>query len=94
MSSSCASPGDPDYAGSVSLTGTVTKAGEPARAYVRLLNKNADFVAEVPAGADGGFTFYTVPGEWILRAITSAGTHDRKVTISGPTVDPVAISVG
>lgn len=91
--SGCTSPGNPDYKGSVAVTGTVTKDGAPTKAYVRLLNKDAEFVAEVPAGTDGSFTFYTVQGDWIVRAITADGTQDRRITISGPKLEPLAISV-
>ena len=92
--SSCTSPGDPDYKGSVAITGTVTRDGSPAKAYVRLLNQDAEFVAEVPAGDDGAFTFYAVQGEWIVRAIHSGGSQDHPVIIAGPSVAPLAISVG
>jgi hypothetical protein len=87
--SSCTSPGDPTAAGSLALRGRVERDGAPVRAYVRLLDARGDFVAEVPAQADGSFTFYAVAGSWILRVITGSATLDRPVTLANEEVEVV-----
>ena len=52
------------------VRGHVTRAGAPVPAgYARLLNPAGEFVAEVPLGEDGGFTFYAATGEWTLRVL-------------------------
>ena len=52
------------------VRGHVTKAGAPvSTGYARLLNSAGEFVAEVPLGTDGGFTFYAAAGDWTLRVL-------------------------
>ncbi|GAA1930819.1 DUF1416 domain-containing protein [Nocardioides marmoribigeumensis] len=52
------------------VQGTVTAYGEPlARAYVRLVDPDGEFVAEMPTGPDGGFRFFAAPGPWELRVL-------------------------
>ena len=52
------------------VQGHVTSSGAPVRTgYARLLNADGEFVAEVPLGEDGGFTFYAAPGSWTLRVM-------------------------
>jgi hypothetical protein len=60
-----------DGAGNQAIVrGHVTRAGAPVPAgYARLLNADGEFVAEVPLGADGGFTFYAAAGDWTLRVL-------------------------
>lgn len=90
----CTSPGVPDAKGSLPITGRIaTAGGDPARGYVRLLDGNGDFVAEVPAGKDGSFTFYAVAGDWIVRAITSAGSVDRPVRLASADQPEVLVEV-
>ncbi len=44
-------------------------AGPVAGAYVRLLDRTGEFVAEVVSGPRGEFRFHVVPGEWTVRAL-------------------------
>ena len=62
------------------VQGRVTKGGTPVAAgYARLLNADGEFVAEVPLGEDGGFTFYAAPGEWTLRVLAPGGIRADQV---------------
>jgi len=60
----------------------VSRSGSPVSpGYARLLNADGEFVAEVPLGDDGGFTFYAAPGDWTLRVLAPGGLRaDRAVT--------------
>jgi Protein of unknown function (DUF1416) len=58
------------------VQGHVTSAGTPVHSgYARLLNADGEFVAEVPLGEDGGFTFYAAPGSWTLRVLAPGGVR-------------------
>lgn len=49
--------------------------------YARLLNDSGDFVAEVPLGDGGGFTFFAAPGTWTVRVLAPGGVSvDRAVS--------------
>ncbi len=85
--SSCTSPGDPTATGSLSISGRIQRDGQPVRAYVRLLDARGDFVAEVPAGADGRFTFYAVQGPWILRVITGRGSQEQQIFLESDGIE-------
>jgi hypothetical protein len=62
------------------VQGCVTSAGSPVSAgYARLLNSDGEFVAEVPLGDDGGFTFYAAPGSWTLRVLAPGGIRADQV---------------
>jgi len=62
------------------VQGHVTSAGAPvATGYARLLNTDGEFVAEVPLGDDGGFTFYAAPGDWTLRVLAPGGVRAEQV---------------
>ena len=66
------------------IQGQVTRDGEPdATGYVRLLDKNGDFTAEVPLSASGHFRFFAGEGVWTLRTLApKAEPVDRKVHAS------------
>lgn len=62
------------------VQGHVTRGGSPVPAgYARLLNSDGEFVAEVPLGDDGGFTFYAAPGNWTLRVLAPGGIRAEQV---------------
>jgi hypothetical protein len=62
------------------VAGRVTKDGSPVgTGYARLLNSDGEFVAEVPLGEDGGFTFYAAPGDWTLRVLAPGGVRADQV---------------
>ena len=62
------------------VQGHVTSSGTPVPSgYARLLNSDGEFVAEVPLGEDGGFTFYAAPGDWTLRVLAPGGVRAERV---------------
>ena len=65
------------------IQGIVTKGDEPVgNAYVRLLDRNGEFTAEVPTSATGQFRFFAAAGSWTLRTLcllyTSPSPRDRQ----------------
>jgi hypothetical protein len=88
-----ATPGGPDISGIDLATQTVIQGvilrdgvddgvpnGAPvANAYVRLLDANGDFTAEVPTNADGQFRFFAAPGNWTLVVLAPGAREERKV---------------
>lgn len=78
---SCASVPDEPFHGSLRISGTVTRDGAPVRGYVRLLDGRGEFVAEVPTNKQGGFTFFTAPGEWTLRLLSSGPAFELPVRL-------------
>ena len=77
------------------VTGHVTSTGTPvASGYARLLNADGEFVAEVPLGDDGGFTFYPAPGEWTLRVLAPGGIRvEQPVAASTGTITELDLAV-
>ncbi|MFZ5852440.1 MAG: DUF1416 domain-containing protein [Actinomycetota bacterium] len=70
-----------DVARQAVVAGRVLRGGEPVGgAYVRLLDGDGEFVAEVPTSATGQFRFFAAPGTWTLRTL-APGTDpvDRPV---------------
>jgi hypothetical protein len=73
-------PANVDPAKDTILQGRVVRSGQPVPgAYVRLLDRSGDFTAEVVSSATGAFRFFAVPGQWTVRALSSAGTGERTV---------------
>lgn len=63
------------------IAGVVRTGGEPVGgAYVRLLDRGGEFVAEVVASDQGAFRFFAAPGQWTVRALARAGTGQTEVT--------------
>ncbi|MGI9009243.1 MAG: DUF1416 domain-containing protein [Streptosporangiaceae bacterium] len=77
------------------VTGRVTSTGTPVTSgYARLLNAGGEFVAEVPLGEDGSFTFYAAPGEWTLRVLAPGGIRvETPVAASTGTITELNLSV-
>ncbi len=77
------------------VQGHVTSSGTPvASGYARLLNADGEFVAEVPLGEDGGFTFYAAPGDWTLRVLAPGGVRvERVVTAATGKITELEVSV-
>ncbi len=76
------------------ITGTVTRDGEPARCYVRLLDRSGEFVGEVRTDNAGGFAFHVVAGEWTVRVISAGGSRDFAVTLADDVdAEPMALTV-
>ena len=75
------------------IEGTIQRDGTPVTGYVRLLNEDGEFTAEVPTSATGAFRFFAAPGSWTLRALVPGGTSDRKVVATQGEVAEVLITV-
>jgi hypothetical protein len=78
------------------VQGVVTRSGEPVGgAYVRLLDGQGEFTAEVPTSATGHFRFFAAPGTWTVRTLApGAPTVDRKVVASKGAVAELEVAVG
>lgn len=62
------------------VQGRVLRDGNPvAGAYVRLLDADGEFTAEVPTSATGHFRFFAGNGNWTLRTLAPGATTDRPV---------------
>jgi hypothetical protein len=77
------------------VQGLVTRDGQPAPgAYVRLLDDNGDFTAEVVTSASGAYRFTARAGSWTLRALGAGGaTGDATATAEVGRVERVDISL-
>jgi hypothetical protein len=77
------------------VQGHVTSLGTPVPSgYARLLNSDGEFVAEVPLGEDGGFTFYAAPGDWTLRVLAPGGVRaERAVSASTGMITELEVAV-
>jgi len=77
------------------IQGVVTKNDVPvSNAYVRLLDRNGDFTAEVPTSATGQFRFFAAPGSWTLRTLApSSVSVDNEVVAQKGVVAEVAVAV-
>jgi hypothetical protein len=88
MSDSCGAPDQGadlpasiDTAKETVITGVIRTGGEPiGGGYVRLLDRNGDFVAEVATSSAGRFRFFAAPGPWTIRVLSRAGTATASVT--------------
>lgn len=75
------------------IEGSIHRDGTPVAGYVRLLNADGEFTAEVPTSATGAFRFFAAPGAWTLRALVPGGTADREVVATQGTVSEVLIAI-
>ena len=50
------------------IEGSIQRDGMPVTGYVRLLNADGEFTAEVPTSATGAFRFFAAPGSGPARA--------------------------
>ena len=83
-----------DVAKETVIQGSVVQGDSPVPgAFVRLLDSSGEFTAEVVTSATGGFRFFAAPGEWTLRALSSAGTGQASVEASQGSVSEATISL-
>ncbi|MFB7877729.1 MULTISPECIES: DUF1416 domain-containing protein [unclassified Nocardia] len=77
------------------ITGRVLSTdGQPVGgAFVRLLDGNGDFTAEVVASGTGDFRFFAAPGSWTLRALSSSGNGSAEVRPEGAGIHAVDVAV-
>ena len=60
------------------IQGQVWHDGAPvAGAYVRLLNQDDEFTAEVVTSPEGEFRFFAAPGTWKVRSLAAIGKGER-----------------
>ena len=73
------------------VQGIALKGGEPvSRGFVRLLDAQGDFTAEVPTSSEGQFRFFASPGQWSVRLLTAGATVEEKFSLRlGEPVDLV-----
>ncbi|MEU5129358.1 DUF1416 domain-containing protein [Streptomyces mobaraensis] len=92
-----AKAGGPDAStakqGETTIQGSVTRNGVPVAGYVRLLDSDGEFTAEVPTSATGQFRFYAAEGTWTVRALVPGATADRTVVAQPGGLAEVAIAV-
>jgi hypothetical protein len=82
-----------DVAKETIIEGSIQRDGTPVTGYVRLLNADGEFTAEVPTSATGAFRFFAAPGSWTLRALVPGATADRAVVAAQGEVAEVLIAV-
>jgi hypothetical protein len=77
------------------IQGVVIRDGEGVgSAYVRLLDSNGEFTAEVPTSATGQFRFFARPGEWTLRVLAPGGVSlDRSVVAQSGSIAEVEVQL-
>jgi Protein of unknown function (DUF1416) len=96
--SSCGAPDQSapiaDAGGQTVLSGRVLSGEAPVGgAFVRLLDGNGDFTAEVVASGTGDFRFFAAPGSWTVRALSSAGNGSAEVRPEGAGIHSVDVAV-
>jgi hypothetical protein len=71
------------------IQGVITSGDAPASVgYARLLDRNGEFVAEVPISKQGEFRFFTVAGDWtVVALIPGANSRTQVKAILGKVLD-------
>ena len=84
-----------DLADAAVVQGVVVRDGQPVgNAYVRLLDGNGEFTAEVPTSATGQFRFFAAPGRWTVRTLApQASAVDRQVVATLGEVADLEVSL-
>ena len=76
------------------IQGQVWHDGAPvAGAYVRLLDADGEFTAEVPTSATGHFRFFAGDGRWTLRTLAPGAKADRVVRAARGSVAEVDVEL-
>ena len=75
------------------IEGSIQRDGTPVAGYVRLLNADGEFTAEVPTSATGHFRFFAGDGNWTLRTLAPGATLDRVVRASRGSVAEVDVEL-
>ena len=84
-----------DVAAQAVIQGVVVREDVPVGgAYVRLLDRDGEFAAEVPTSATGHFRFFAAPGTWTLRALAPrSAAVDRPVVAARGRVAEVTVAL-
>ncbi len=62
------------------IQGTVFSDNGPvAGAFVRLLDGDGEFTAEVVTSPEGYYRFFAAPGEWTVRALSRVGNATETI---------------
>src|SRR5664279_1660422 len=65
------------------VQGRVLAGSDPiGGAFVRLLDSNGEFTAEVVTSPGGDFRFYAAPGSWTVRALSRAGNGQASADVT------------
>jgi hypothetical protein len=73
--------GIPD--GATVIQGVVSSGGQPVSGgYVRLLDADGEFTAEVVTSATGQFRFFARPGQWVVRVIGGASQPSASESVT------------
>jgi hypothetical protein len=84
-----------DVVSSAIVQGLVTRDGEPvAGGYVRLLDPDGEFTAEVVTSATGAFRFFARPGSWTVRALAAGASGQTEVVADLGLVTDASVAVG
>ena len=76
------------------IQGRVLRSGAPVpNAYVRLLDADGEFTAEVPTSATGHFRFFAADGSWTLRTLAPGARLDRVVRAARGSVADVEVEL-
>jgi uncharacterized protein YfaS (alpha-2-macroglobulin family) len=76
------------------IQGRVLRSGNPVSgAYVRLLDSDGEFTAEVPTSATGHFRFFAGDGRWTLRTLAPGAKADRIVRAARGSVAEVDVEL-
>jgi hypothetical protein len=76
------------------IYGVVSKGDAPLPgAYVRLLDANGEFAAEVVSSATGGYRFFAAPGMWLLSVLHREGSFHREVHALEPGLVEASIAI-
>lgn len=88
-------PASVDLAKETVITGRVVDGDGQAvgGAPVRLLDSSDEFTAEVVATPTGDFRFFAAPGSWTVRALSTAGNGNARVTPSSAGVHEVDVKI-
>ncbi|MFI5780208.1 DUF1416 domain-containing protein [Nocardia sp. NPDC051570] len=88
-------PANVDVEKETVLTGRVLDGeGNPVGgAFVRLLDSSDEFTAEVVASGTGDFRFFAAPGDWTIRALSSAGNGSAQVKPEGAGIHAIDVTV-
>lgn len=77
------------------IQGVVQRNGQPASVgYVRLLDKQDEFVAEVPISSQGEFRFFATTGEWTLVTLIPGGSSRQPVKATVGEISDIDVLVG
>ena len=87
-------PAGTDLGTATVLNGRVRHGDEPvAGAFVRLLDADGEFTAEVVASAAGEFRFFVAPGTLTVRVLSRAGDGRSVINAEGPGRHQVDVTV-